>query len=360
MNNIAATVAGPGPAREGQYFKVFRDTYRQYLGSIRGHVSLMRDMRRNVISRPTEKPDNFHGILTVAQEMKDLFRIIERVAKTDSTVLVRGETGTGKELVAKALQACSPRADKPFRAINCATLTMELLASELFGHVKGAFTGAVRDHQGLFAQADTGTIFLDEIAELPLALQSQLLRVLQERTFVPVGGTSPQSADVRLIAATNKALRTEVAEGRFREDLMYRVRVIPLFLSPLIERKGDVDALLWYFIDEFNAKGVRHIDGVSADAMHAIHVYPWPGNIRELHNVVEYAFALGTDSVLDIQDLPPELRGEGPAPRRSIGDERDQIRKALDEAEGRKAEAAEILGMSRSTLWRKMKEHGLS
>ncbi len=155
-------------------------------------------------------------MLTVAPCMRDLFKIIARIARTESTVLVRGETGTGKELVAHAIHACSSRAGKPFRAVNCATLTPELLASELFGHVRGSFTGAVRDHDGLFAQADTGTIFLDEIAEFPLALQSQLLRVLQERSFVPVGGTKSQHVDVRLVAATNKALRTEVAQGRFR------------------------------------------------------------------------------------------------------------------------------------------------
>ncbi len=316
-------------------------------------------MRRNVVNRPKSAPDNFHGMLTVANEMRELFAVIERVARSDSTVLVRGETGTGKELVARAIQVCSPRADKPFRAINCATLTPELLASELFGHVKGAFTGAIRDHQGLFAQTDKGTIFLDEIGELPLGLQAQLLRVLQERMFVPVGGTKPQRSDVRVIAATNKALRTEVAQGRFREDLMYRVRVIPLFLPPLVDRKGDVDALLWKFIDDFNESGHRNVDGIAKDALDAIHAYPWPGNVRELHNVVEYAFALGTDAVLGLKDLPPELRGEAPPSRRSLGDERERLRIALEEAGGKKGEAAERLGMSRSTLWRKIKEHRL-
>ena len=298
-------------------------------------------------------------MLTSAPCMLKLFETIERVAKTDSTVLVRGETGTGKERVAHAIHECSRRASKPFRAINCATLTPELLASELFGHVRGAFTGAVRDHDGLFAQADTGTIFLDEIAELPLMLQAQLLRVLQERSFIPVGGTKSQHVDVRLVAATNKALRTEVAEGRFREDLMYRVRVIPIFLAPLVERAGDVEALLWKFIDDFNAHGLRHIESIASDAMDAILDYPWPGNIRELQNLVEYAFALGIGPVLKLEELPPELRGEAPTSRRLPGDERERIRLALEKADGRKAEAAASLNMSRSTLWRKMKEHAL-
>ena len=299
-------------------------------------------------------------MLTVSPEMLALFELIKRVARTNATVLVRGETGTGKELVARALRMCGARSSKPFRAINCATLTPELLASELFGHVKGSFTGAIRDHQGLFAQAHRGTIFLDEIAELPLALQAQLLRVLQERVFVPVGGTKPQRSDVRLIAATNKALRAEVAAGRFREDLMYRVRVVPLFLPPLINRTGDVDALLWTFIDEFNAQPGRTIHTISAEAVSAIRSYEWPGNVRELRNAVEHAFALGTGNVLQVADLPPELRGEAPPQRRLLGDERARIQRALEATGGRKAEAAARLGISRSTLWRKMKEHHIS
>ncbi len=298
-------------------------------------------------------------MLTSSQQMLELFDVIERVAKTNSTVLVRGETGTGKELVARALHGCSKRKDKPFRAINCATLTPELLASELFGHVRGAFTGAVRDHEGLFSQSDTGTIFLDEIAELPLGLQAQLLRVLQERSFVPVGGTKAQTVDVRLVAATNKSLRTEMAEGRFREDLMYRVRVIPIFLPPLVEREGDLIALLWKFIDDFNAQGLRQIDCISNEALEAITSYLWPGNIRELQNLVEYTFALGSGPILILSDMPPEFRGEAPVARRSMGNEREHIRQTLAEHEGRKAEAANALGMSRSTLWRKMKEHNL-
>ncbi len=322
-------------------------------------------MRRNTLRRsPHPKagggapptPSNFHGILSVAPKMHALFEVIARVARTESTVLVRGETGTGKELVASAIHACSPRRDRDFRAINCATLTPELLASELFGHVKGSFTGAVRDHKGLFAQADGGTLFLDEIAELPLALQSQLLRVVQERSFVPVGGTKPQQVDVRLVAATNKALRAEVAAGRFREDLMYRVRVVPLFLPPLVERAGDLEALLWRFIEEFNGKGYRSIERVEAKAMRAILAYPWPGNVRELHNAVEYAFAIGVSDTLELDELPPELRGLAPVAGRRHGNERDELRNALLAAKGGKAKAAKALGISRTTLWRKMKE----
>ncbi len=315
-------------------------------------------MRRE--DRTHQSLDSFHGIFSASSEMQELFEVIERVGRSESTVLVRGETGTGKELVAKALVASSSRAKKPFRAINCATLTPDLLASELFGHKKGSFTGAVRDHQGLFSQAHTGTIFLDEVAELPLGLQSQLLRVLQERSFVPVGGTEPQEVDVRVIAATNKALRSLVAQGRFREDLMYRIRVIPIFLPPLAQRKGDVKALLWKFIGDFNDTGHRTIESIAEDALAMLLAYGWPGNVRELHNVVEFAFVMGTTKQLLVGDLPPELRGDPPTAERNSGDESEEIRHALQEAGGRKGEAARQLGMSRSTLWRKMKGYRIA
>lgn len=326
-------------------------------------------MSRNVLSRPNVKVTVFHGMLTTADRMRDFFRILERVAKSESTVLIRGESGTGKELAARALHELSPRSHGPFRAVNCATFTRDLLASELFGHARGAFTGAIRDREGLFQLADGGTVFLDEIAELPLDLQAQLLRVLQERSFVPVGGTEPINVDVRVVSATHQALRREVEARRFREDLMYRVRVVPLFLPRLVEREGDVAALTWQFIDQFNAKhqrerrGARIIEGIDQRAMKAMCAYPWPGNIRELRNVIEYAFAIGEGPVMTPDDLTPELRGEpvpGGESDMSLGEiERERIVAALREAQGRKADAAEALGMSRSTLWRKLREYHL-
>lgn len=308
---------------------------------------------------------NFHGIISASPVMRDLFGLIERVARTDSSVLIRGETGTGKELVARAIHAMSHRNKGNFLAINCATLTPELLASELFGHVRGAFTGAVRDKKGLFEMADKGTIFLDEIAELPLDLQARLLRVLQERNFVPVGGGEPINVDVRVLSATNKALREEVEQGRFREDLMYRVRVVPIFLPPLMERSGDIELLTWHFIDEFNARGMREVTDVESTVMEAMLSYHWPGNVRELRNVLEYAFAVGEGPVLSFDELTPELRGEAPISRRATALtesdlERRRLLEALNQARGRKQEAAEILGVSRTTLWRKLKEHGIA
>src|SRR5947208_12679678 len=203
-------------------------------------------MPHDILRRPADlRLRNFHGIYTVAPEMEALFVTLQRVARAHCTVLVGGETGTGKELAARAIHAESPRSRAPFRAVNCATFSPALLESELFGHVRGAFTGAVRDRAGLFALAHGGTLFLDEVAEIPLDLQGKLLRVMQEKTFIPVGATRLVTVDVRVISATNKALGREVVEGRFREDLSYRMGVVPLFLPPLRERRGDTEALFW-------------------------------------------------------------------------------------------------------------------
>jgi two-component system response regulator AtoC len=325
-------------------------------------------MGSNIIGKIHRRPDlsdltTFHGMVTRSAEMRTFFRMLQRVARAESTVLVRGETGTGKELVAKALHELSPRADRTFAALNCATLTSELLASELFGHVRGAFTGAVRDRQGLFAQGDGGTVFLDEVAEIDLEIQARLLRVLQERTFVPLGGTQARSVDVRVVSATHTSLRLQVERRRFREDLMYRIRVVPLFLPPLRERSGDIEALIWHFVDEFNSRGLREVDGLDSVTMEAMQGYRWPGNVRELLNAIEHAFAIGEGAVITLDELPPELRGEQ-LPERAGGHserelERERIVEALAEANGKKGRAAEALGMSRSTLWRKMREHGL-
>jgi len=318
--------------------------------------------------RPTFEMTNFHGALTVSSTMRNFFSVVERVAQTDSTVLIRGETGTGKELIARAIHNLSERANGPFKAVNCATLTPELLASELFGHVRGAFTGAIKDRKGLFSLAHNGTIFLDEIAELPLDIQARLLRVLQERTFVPLGGTDPVHVNVRLLSATHQALRGLVEARRFREDLMYRIRVVPLYLPRLVEREGDIEALTWHFIDEFNQTSKRQIQGIEEKALQALLQYTWPGNIRELRNVIEYAFAIGVGDTLTIDELTPELRQEGhkslphahfPALPANAS-ERERILHALAISNDRRDQAAEILGISRSTLWRKMREHKLS
>lgn len=304
---------------------------------------------------------NLHGILTVAPEMEEFFRIIQRVACTDSSVLIRGETGTGKELAAQALHNLSNRKSGPWQAVNCATLTSDLLASELFGHVKGAFTGAIADRKGLFALADGGSLFLDEVAEISMENQARLLRVLQERMFVPVGAAKALSSNVRLISATNKSLREEVEKGLYREDLMYRIRVVKLFLPRLVHRSGDVEALAWHFINVFNQQGLRNINQIENLAMDALLAYHWPGNVRELINAIEGAFAIGEGNILSLKELPPEISGEGETSgtEYSMRDrERQRIIQALKD-HGRKSYAAAALGISRSTLWRKMREYGL-
>jgi transcriptional regulator with PAS, ATPase and Fis domain len=319
-----------------------------------------------VRTRSHQATTRWHGMVTVSPVMHELFELTRRIAKTRASVLIRGESGTGKELISQAIHDESPRARGPFRAANCATFTPELLASELFGHVRGAFTGAIRDRRGLFELADGGTLFLDEIAEIPLSIQAQLLRVLQDGTFVPVGGTDPVTVDVRIVAATHRSLRAEVEARRFRADLMYRIRVVPLFLPPLRARPGDIEALVWHFIDQFNEAYARRVEGITDGAMKCLLAHDWPGNVREVRNVLEYAFAVGTGAVIHCCDLTPELRGEGPPqsvelrPMNAHDLERHRILEALSEANGRKGQAAELLGLSRSTLWRKMREHQLS
>ncbi len=320
-----------------------------------------------MVENPKQAPavSEFHGMVTAAPEMLAFFELVRRVARSDASVLIRGETGAGKELVARAVHELSHRAAGPFQAVNCATFTPELLASELFGHVRGAFTGAIRDRRGLFALADGGTLFLDEVAEIPLDIQARLLRVLQERSFVPVGGTEPIHVDVRILAATHRSLRQEVQARRFREDLMYRIRVVPLFLPRLAARNGDVEALTWHFIDELNRRGGRRILRIDPGALDALLAHDWPGNVRELRNVLEYAYVIGDGEALRLDDLTPELRGE-PPPGLDDSDELDvrglerrRLLEALDKAQGKKGEAAELLGMSRTTLWRKLREHRL-
>lgn len=319
---------------------------------------------------PQQQLQDSHGMIFGSPQMTQLFELLGRVARTDVSILIRGESGTGKELVARALHELSPRGEHPFRAVNCATLTPELLASELFGHVKGAFTGAISSRKGLFELAHKGTVFLDEIAELPMDVQARLLRVLQEKTFVPLGGTTPIRVDVRVISATHQSLRHAVEQRRFRADLMYRVRVVPIFLPRLIDRQGDIEALTWHFIARKNQEAgfIRQIKAVRPEAMSALLAYDWPGNVRELLNAMEYAFAVGIGDVLKLDELPPELRGEVPfgedvdmlSPRSqelSLAQlERARIIEALQKHQGKKGLAAQALEMSRSTLWRKMRE----
>ncbi len=322
---------------------------------------------------PEQRLMEFHGLWTCDPGMQRVFRIVEKAAQSEASVLLRGETGTGKELLAKALHRLSPRQRGPFHAISCAALPASLLESELFGHARGAFTGAVRDNPGHFRLADKGTLFLDEVAEMPLEVQAKLLRVLETHTIIPVGGRESVAVDVRIIAATHKALREEVEAGRFRADLMYRLRVVPIFIPALRERKDDVRLLAEHFVEELNRRSPRRIERISAAAAAALAQHDWPGNVRELRNAIEYAFVIGEGTVLEIADLPPELGGvtNATAPRykkqvaggRTEGpaetDEESRIRQALRQAGGHPGAAAALLRISRVTLWRRMKQLGL-
>ena len=304
----------------------------------------------------------FHGMVARNSEMKQVFRQIERVALEDVTVLIRGESGSGKELVAQAIHDTSGRKGR-FLAINCAALPPALLEAELFGAVRGAYTGAHKDTPGIVRSADKGTLLLDEVAELPLELQAKLLRFLETREVLPVGGSDPVAVDVRVISATHRALRQEVEAGRFRADLMYRLRVIPIFVPPLRERPDDIPLLTHRLVEELNVKSARrHIDSVSPAAMAVLVARDWPGNVRELRNALQYAFALGDGPVLRRTDLPRELLEPNLDGARDPSDTSDPsvgpgaVEHALRDAGGNRQAAAAALGVSRVTLWRWMRD----
>ena len=308
-----------------------------------------------------------HNMVGTSRPMRTLFERIARVARTDSTILLRGESGTGKELVARAAHRNSPRADRPFIAINCAALTETLLESELFGHEKGAFTGAIGLKKGKMELADGGTLFLDEIGELPLSLQAKLLRALQEREFERVGGTRPVRVDFRLIAATNRDLESAARTGAFRQDLYYRLNVVSLVLPPLRERREDIPLLAEYFVRKHAARSGRRVDAIEPEALSRLSRYDWPGNVRELENAIEQALALGVSAHITAEDLPSNLTAPSSTPHPSSlnyhatieGTKRDLILRAFAEAEQNHSAAARLLGVHPNYLHRLVKNFDL-
>jgi len=322
------------------------------------------------LRKRVEERYGLEGLVGKSPQMLKVYDLIETVAQTDTTVLIYGESGTGKEVVANAIHLQSPRKGRPFVKVNCAALPETLLESELFGHEKGAFTGALKQRKGRFEIADGGTLFLDEIGDISLGVQVKLLRILQERQFERVGGNETLSVNVRLICATQRDLKEEIRKGNFREDLYYRLNVVPLILPPLRERREDILLLAEHFVDKFSKKMGKEVVGLSQDAKTLLLRYQFPGNIRELENMLERAIALIKGKVIQAEDLPEEVCG-GETPVRNICEkiraskplsdairvfEKEYIQNVLEKTKGKKGQAAEILGISRKTLWEKIKE----
>jgi transcriptional regulator with PAS, ATPase and Fis domain len=316
------------------------------------------------LRREMERQAQFSNIVTQSRKMKAIFRLIERVASTMSSVLISGESGTGKELIARAIVFNSARKDKPLVAINCGAVPENLLESELFGHVRGAFTGATKDHKGLIETAHGGTLFLDEIGEIPLAIQVKLLRFLQEGESRRVGDTNVQKFDVRVIAATNRNLEEAIHDGVFRQDLYFRLNVIPIFLPPLRERSEDIAPLASHLLHRLCDAHARNVTGISSEVLREFMAYSWPGNVRELENVIEYALHLTDDgNQIRLDQLPPNMlskKGSSWSPKDFVSIEEYTKQSILSLQSGQSEEQiAEILGISRKNLWEKRKRWDL-
>jgi DNA-binding NtrC family response regulator len=318
------------------------------------------------ISRQQPAADESLGILAESRSMRSVMSLIDRAASRDTPVLLIGESGTGKELLARALHKKSPRADRPFVVVNCSAIPETLLESELFGHRRGAFTDARDDRPGLFQAAHHGAIFLDEIGDMAPALQGKLLRVLQEKEVHPLGASAPVPVDARIITATHRDLAALVAEGRFRQDLLYRVNVIEVHVPPLRERPDDLTPLVRYVLDKQGAKLGKPGCTVSAAAIQVLRRHTWPGNVRELENVIERALVLGTGSVIGVEDLPDSLKdrrapGSSSVASSRLSDvEREHIVRTIRAVAGNKAAAARALGLNRKTLYRKLTQHRIA
>ncbi len=318
------------------------------------------------LSRLLHVKNGFQGMVGESPAMLRVYEITEKAAKSDAPVIIFGESGTGKELVARALHQLGRRAEGPYIQLNCAALNESLLESELFGHVKGAFTGALSHRQGRFEAANGGDIFLDEIGDIPLAIQVKLLRVLETKRFERVGDHRPISVDVRIITATNRNLEDLIAQGKFREDFYFRINVIPIHLPPLRERMEDIPLLVDAFVQRLAQKSGKPITGVSAATMNRFMDYHWPGNIRELKSALEFAFVIAEKGLIETSHLPGKITGAGPIPEACSGpvtflngDEKTQLITALRQAGGNQTRAARLLGVSRVTVWHRMKKHGI-
>jgi DNA-binding NtrC family response regulator len=317
------------------------------------------------LKKEVESRYHFHRLIGKSRSMQKIYDLIERISESSNNVLITGESGTGKELVAKAIHYSGSRKGGPFVAVNCAAIPETLLESELFGYKKGAFTDAKTDKKGLFFEATGGTIFLDEITEMPLVLQVKLLRVIEEREVRPLGGTNPYPIDVRIISSSNRNMKEVIHQGRFREDLYYRLKVIDIELPPLRERREDIPLLVEHFVERFGQEPRKRVSGVSEEALEALISYAWPGNVRELENVIQRAITLCRHEVILPEDLPASLLQESKEDLLDKGIrekytmdqlEKEYVRKVLIAVGGNKSKAAQILGFDRKTLYRKLED----
>ncbi|MFC1561343.1 sigma-54 interaction domain-containing protein, partial [Candidatus Latescibacterota bacterium] len=321
-----------------------------------GGVETFRDISQiKILTKELTGRYEFRNIIGKSKQMQEIYQLIEEITDSDSTVLIEGESGTGKELIANAIHYHSKRKNYPFIKISCSSFSETLLESELFGHVKGAFTGAVKEKPGKFELADKGTILLDEIGEASPNVQVKLLRVLQERKFERVGGTKTITVDIRVIAATNKELKKEIEEGKFREDLYYRIHIIPITLPALRERREDIPLLVDHFISKYNIIMNKSIKGISGSALDLLEMYDYRGNIRQLENTIEYAFNRCRGKIIKPDMLPVNIRRAVATGQKEFGNnsEKTKILNALDICKWNNIKAAKLLNMSRTTLWRK-------
>jgi len=334
-------------------------------------VSLIKQARNEIrlLKHEIARMGKFGELVGSSTQMQNLYEIIQVVSKNDAGILIEGETGTGKELIAKTIHAESSRTDKIFLPVNCGALPESLLEAELFGHKKGAFTGAIEDRAGCFETASGGTLFLDEIGEMPISSQVKLLRVLQEKEITRIGEAVPRQVNCRIMAASNKKISDLVKAGKFREDLYYRLRIVGITVPPLRDHREDIKDLISHFIGHFNKEYSKNIESCSPSVMNLLLAYKWPGNVRELEHVIEHAFAVtpGSQKVITLSAIPPELTRENravrtqkrnPAPS-TEEDEKAQVLDALSEAKGNKAQAARILGITRAGFYKKMRRLGL-
>jgi len=330
----------------------------------REKIRLRNENRRLQASLACSSPGS-EGLIGTSPAMQEVKAMIRKVAAVDCNVLLQGESGTGKELVARSIRGTSPRREKPFISFNCAAFTEELITSELFGHEKGAFTGATHSKIGLLESAAGGTVFLDEIGEIPLPMQAKLLRAIQEKAIRRVGGTRSITVDIRIIAASNKDLKKASGTGDFREDLFYRLNVVTICLPRLAARKEDIPQFVSAFISRYNGYFGKSVERLSPQAMEILMRYHFPGNVRELENIIQRAVALTNDRVIHVRDLPPDLQqfefdfieGEGLLSMEEM--EKIHIEQVLEKVRGNKMQAAKILNLPRTTLWRKMKKYAL-